>query len=328
MAKSLVCSGAGLLAVLIAIRMVTIQNTDQLVEIKKMDGIQIENMKIPDKEKKTTLLDNMKREEEKKKMGLDNMEYVQLDFRKLASQSQNNPPQQAGDLLFPRHISIPQMHLKRDLIVLPSARSLKTAQAKMPATIQPEQAVELKQTEQPVESVGMVTHPFGTIKNTASTGKKLNEALKDYYAAQVYGDQKLLANTAMVVRNMEDMYYNELPLPKNSLFYGVASFSGNRVIVHINKVRTSAGEFPVKYNIMDNDRIEGLYYQAPIDEVAASTADNANLNNNVSSSLSYGSMLNNVSKGAVTSAKQLLQKARSLTLEEGYSLFLMPVKKQ
>jgi hypothetical protein len=310
LAKLLIYSGLGLMGALILTRVMNLRKTDEAVEVKKIDGVQLEDSKIPGKEKKTTLLDNMKREEDKKKMGLDNTEYVQLDFRKLERPLGQAREPAMQDQYPAKQAREPEMKARvRENKPFPAEKN--APEIKLPA-------------ENPAPAL---KDPFGTTKNDVAEHPAQSLAPKDYYAAQVYGDQKLMANTAMVIRNMEDMHYNEMLLPKNSLFYGIASFAGNRVIVQVNKVKTTAGEFPVKYSVMDNDRIEGLYYQAPVDEVLAGTTDNSNLNNNISNNPGYGAVINNVSRGAVNSAKQLVQKSRSLTLQEGYSIYLIPAKK-
>ena len=144
---------------------------------------------------------------------------------------------------------------------------------------------------------------------------------KDYYKVQVYGDQQVQNNTALAVRNTETVYYKNLVIPPNSIFYGRASFNGNRVIVQINRVKMPAGEFPIRFVIQDNDHIEGIYYKSPVDEVVDDAQDGVNTSVNPSKSIN---LVNSITQNGLSRTKELLQKTRTLNLEEGYLLYLVP----
>ncbi len=326
LSKILFLSGLGLLALLIVLRMITLKRKEQKIEMKKIEDVKPEDCKIPAKEKRTDLLDHLKSEEEKAKIELSAMQYVQLDLRKLVEKDTNPGPEEKV-VKTEQHIEQRKETPVREILLKTTLTNSKTSSKRLPKERSLFQDSSVSSSSSSSSVVAPTKTVFGTMK-VYSAESDLQDTGKSYYRAEVYGDQKLMSNTALVVRNLEELNYKGIRIPRNSLFYGIAAFSGNRVLVHISKVKTALGEYPVKYNIMDNDRIEGLFYQAPVDEVVASTTDNSNLNSNLSTNPVYGNAINNMSRGAVNSAKQLLQKSRSLTLPEGYALYILQVKKQ
>ncbi len=79
----------------------------------------------------------------------------------------------------------------------------------------------------------------------------------------------------------------------------------------------------MRFIIYDNDRIEGIYYQSAIDEVANSTVDNSTVQIGA-----YGTLAGSIGQSAFNGSKVLLQKSRSLDLPEGYTIYLAPVKQK
>lgn len=170
--------------------------------------------------------------------------------------------------------------------------------------------------EPPVER-----NPFGTIY-----GNQKSPTTKTvmYYTGEIYGDQRIAPGGNIVIRNTETINYLSLVIPRNSILYGQASFTGNnRVYVRINRAKTSAGEFPVSLSLQDNDRIEGLYYKAPIDESVDDTKEEVNL---PKVGGKYSGVINKVTETVVREGKDLMRKSQTLNLEEGYKVYIVPYK--
>ena len=119
------------------------------------------------------------------------------------------------------------------------------------------------------------------------------------------------------------MSYLNLSIPRNSILYGQASFRENRVFVSINRVKTSAGESSVAFTVKDNDRIEGLYYKAPIDEAVDKTKEGMNAPS-ISIPGAYGGVISSVTQSVFQGGKNLMKGTSSLNLNEGYKVYLIP----
>lgn len=171
--------------------------------------------------------------------------------------------------------------------------------------------------EEPIETKTN-KNPFGTI---GSSGKEIknesNTAI--FYSAEIYGDQKIENGGNVLIRNTEAISYNTISIPRNSVLYGQAKFSGNRVHVIVNRAKTSKGEYAVNLAVQDNDRIEGLYYKAAIDE----TIDKQKEEIEVNLPGKFG-ILNKVTEQAISGGKDLMRRSQTLNLNEGYKLFIIP----
>ena len=287
----------------------------EVASINHVKEVKIADQKLPDEKDKTQLIDELNKERKKKTQFPDNdNQYMQaVDLRRLTVPSATNPsttisshPNKTSAVI--AHAGL-QAHSNE---VIPRSQAISSQSTNLP---------ELSKTIKSNQN-----NAFGTIKATivtSSPSQNHSDVAADFFTAQVYGDQKIQNNTALVVRNTEEVNYNDKTIPINSIFFGKATFSGNRVMILLTKVKTPNGEFPVRFSVMDNDRIEGLYYKAPLDEVVDNAQDDANTGVTVSSNYS---LINSTTQGALNRTKELLQKSRTLTLEEGYLIYIVAIK--
>lgn len=173
---------------------------------------------------------------------------------------------------------------------------------------------------QPVQQVAK--NPFGTVKTGGQYGSgEVNSSAQ--LKAEIYGDQKIPDGGAVNIRVVDQFLCNGITVPKNSILFGQAKYYGNRVIINVHRAKTPQGEFPIQMSVLDNDRIEGIFYKAPVDETSEKTQDQTD----VPVGGTYGSVLNKVGKTIVDQGKDLLQKTRALKVEDGYIIYLIYPKK-
>ena len=78
------------------------------------------------------------------------------------------------------------------------------------------------------------------------------------------------------------------------------------------------------FDVKDNDKINGLYYKASIDEVADNTKGDVNMPHLPVPGI-YGAVVNTVAQTVARGGKELMKKsAETLNLEEGYKIYLLP----
>lgn len=334
LSKILFFSGLGMLGVFIVIRVITYHKTDIPAEITPIGDVKVEDSKLPEEKTKNEIIEEINAEKKKKEvMPSDENQYIQqMDLRKFTDMEEKKANQSIQNTTGnSKNYANTSPENSRTVAIDPySKNKLKykseyfDRQKQNDPYSNPDQ--QNVATPQPAIQHVEQKSAFGTIKSGPSNSP-ISIPSKEYYSAQVYGDQKIMPNTALVVRNTEDMVFNNIQIQKNSIFYGIASFSGNRVLININKVKTANGEFPVKYNVMDNDRIEGIYNKAPIDEVLENSQDNTNINY-AGKDKTYGGIVNSIAQNTAGKAKELMQKSRSLNLAEGYVIYLVAIKRQ
>ena len=176
------------------------------------------------------------------------------------------------------------------------------------------EVVPVEQEKQKENSPSEVKNPFGTITSDNNQTQKQTANQTNYYSAEIYGDQSIQDGGIVLIRNTAPMSYLNLSIPRNSILYGQASFRENRVFVSINRVKTSAGESSVAFTVKDNDRIEGLYYKAPIDEAVDKTKEGMNAPS-ISIPGAYGGVISSVTQSVFQGGKNLMKGTSSLNLQ-------------
>ncbi len=161
--------------------------------------------------------------------------------------------------------------------------------------------------------------PFGTVKIGEKTVSKVNTNYTSFPAV-VYGDQNVKDGGSVVLRITEKINYSNVVIPANSILYGRANYSGNRVIITLSKARANNQDIMINFTVNDNDNLPGIEYKAPIDEVKDKASDDGSIN----IPGNYGQVISKVGEKAYQGAKELVQKSRSLHLEDGYSVFVVP----
>jgi len=186
------------------------------------------------------------------------------------------------------------------------------------------------------EPVPQKKSPFGTIYSSNGNNSTTSTVSvpKDLYKAVIHADQTIGNGQAAIFRNVEEIFLPDgTTLPKNSILYGQASYSGDRVKIEINRALTGNKVSVVVYlDVYDNDYIEGVFFKTAIDKGADQAKDNT-----VSQGISgapittpagaagYGIGL---MKSAINTAQQAAIANRKLKLEEGYIVYLKPTKRK
>ena len=320
--------GLALIIGVMVYRYQTSKADSNLKGLHVIDKVEVPDVKLPEQKNKTELIEQLKRESTNSKHNANGLEYIQpINLLQLQSSlpiSIVPPPQDAIERPVsnkgkPNAVGHHQPYNNpTQLVQLQSPQFQPTpTQSSSPQSSSP-------QSSSPTNpaSISPSNASFGTLKNNPSTAKGETSANLEQFNAKVYGDHRLQQNTALVVRNTQEIHWNNETIPENSLFYGKAMFNGNRVAVLFNKVKTPLKEIFVRFAILDNDRIEGLFYRAPLDEVVDDSQDA--VNTNLSPSNNYD-LVNRISQGTLSKTKELLQKSRVLVLPEGYPVFLIPI---
>lgn len=163
----------------------------------------------------------------------------------------------------------------------------------------------------------VIKNPFNTITNFEDV-KKDESASSTYFEAEIYGDQKIANDGLVMMRNTQNINTNSKRIPKNSILFGQAKFNGNRVQIHINRAKTANGEMLVDLLVLDNDRIEGIYYQTPVDDIAQKKKEDVE----IELPGTYGKAISKVAETVIKGGKEIIKKSNTLNLREGYKLFI------
>jgi hypothetical protein len=161
-------------------------------------------------------------------------------------------------------------------------------------------------------------NPFGTIETNSSQGVPVDNSAT-FYSAEIYGDQKIENDGLVTIRNTQVITVNGQSIPKNSILYGQATFNGNRVKIHLNRAKTPSGEISISWSVLDNDRIEGIYYQAPIDQVVDKNKEEAE----IELPGTYGAAIGKVAQTVIKGGKELMKKSTALSVKEGYKIYIL-----
>jgi conjugative transposon TraM protein len=147
--------------------------------------------------------------------------------------------------------------------------------------------------------------------------------------AIVEGDQTLVSGGTIGMRLSDDAVLNGVPIPKNTLLYGMVSLSGERMNVMVNSIRHNNAIYPVTLQVYDMDGLPGIRIPGAISrEVAKESADQA-----VSG---FGITTLDPSLGAqaagagIQAAKTLFSRKVKLvrvSVPTGYQVFLKNIKK-
>ena len=282
---------------------------DQPVKIRNLDSLVIPQTELPTEKTKLNTLDDIQNDKKKHEMD----EYIQPTYFHLGFAG-NNPVSQSERSTSP---SSPRST---------SPSSPRSTSPSSPRSTSPRPTVTNSPTSSSVPLIKYSPKPdsipvFGVYRSSSSAGSISQNTTKDNYKAQIYGDQKIQNNGSFIVRNLEPITFHDLQIPINSIFYGRATFIGNRVNVLFTKVKTPTGDQNVRFIVRDNDHIEGIYFKSAVDEVVDDTQDATNTYVTPSKSID---LINRLAQGGMTRTKELLQKTRTLNLDEGYSVFLVP----
>ncbi|MBN8702749.1 MAG: conjugative transposon protein TraM [Bacteroidetes bacterium] len=172
------------------------------------------------------------------------------------------------------------------------------------------------------KSAPTTKNPFGTVKKSGTEKMEPVPEKELFSQGEIYGDQKISPNGAATIRLLEAITYKGNFFPKNSILYGQANFSDNRVYIKINRIKCNFGEFPIALSVIDNDRIAGIYYKAPVDESVKNTSSDVN----IPTVGRYGAVVKDVTEKVIQEGKNYSKNSQSLSLEDGYKIFLTTEK--
>lgn len=184
-----------------------------------------------------------------------------------------------------------------------------------------------EEVKEEVKSNGF-SNPFGTVSsskknlvNQTSNGVKI----KDTYKCYLHADQKIKNGGGVIFRAGEDIQLESRIIKKNSILYGTAVYQGQRVIIKVNRVKGSDGEYAVNLTVYDNDFVKGIFFKNAYDEISEKTTDDA-----------ASTQKQNNRSGLIGSAVDLgikagknigdaIKKERSLNLQEGYIIYIKEI---
>ena len=336
--KIMVVTGAGLLIVFIIVRLATKNNGGQITDMPSIGELNYNPKKVKE-ESKIEQFEQQKKESEQKAMGYqDNSNFEVPNFNKLIENGEKQTAQQATDnnsklsastntVISQKQVSS-QVPTSSNSIKPPNNSSSPKSSSTPKLNYQSDYFKSNKEPE-PIakepseqENTSANKNPFGTISNDNNQVTKQQQIQTGYYSAEIYGDQKIEDGGVVLIRNTSSIQYLNLTIPRNSILYGQAFFKSNRVFVTINRAKTTGGEYSVAFGVRDNDKIEGLYYKAPIDETVDKTKEDVNPPP-IPIPGQYGQIINGVAQSVVKGGKELMKKSKSLTLEEGYKLYVI-----
>lgn len=186
-------------------------------------------------------------------------------------------------------------------------------------------------------------HPYYSILDSSNAGRdkgKENAVSNGFYstedninisadqnaiAAQVYSTQTLVSGGTIKLRLLTDVHIDGKLISKNQFVYGVASLSGERLLIDIKTIRSARSIYAVKLKVYDMDGMEGIYVPGAITTDALKQSADQTIQ-----SLGINSISNSLSVQAASAGIEALKnmvskkvKLTKVTVKAGYNVFLM-----
>ena len=332
--KILVVTGVAALILCIVLKLAIKSSGDRITDMPTIGELKY-NPKTVKEESKVEQFEQQKKEQDRKEMGQENSQYVIPNFNNLTDKKENslltqsignNTASSPNVRTSSAHAPTQVQNKTNSFASTPTAKKTSSPDSKLnyhSTYFSTNSEVAPATQESPkVDNTTETKNPFGTITSDNNQNQKQNASQSNYYSAEIYGDQTIQDGSVVLIRNTTAIQYLNVSIPRNSILYGQASFRGNRVSVSINRVKTPSGEFTVSFGVKDNDKIDGLYYKAPIDETVDNTKNAVNAPSLPVPGV-YGSVINSVTQSIVQGGKDLMKRAASLNLEEGYKLYII-----
>lgn len=111
-------------------------------------------------------------------------------------------------------------------------------------------------TQQQVIAAQVVSGANGVRKRTKNGATAA--AQKNLVTACIHGDQKVSSGSPVRMRLLEDLRIDNIIIPKNTIFYGIAKIGGERLSISVNSIKYNNYIANVNYTVYDNDAIQGL----------------------------------------------------------------------
>lgn len=323
--KILFITGFSLLLLFIVVRLIFKAKGEQVTDMPTIGELSYSPKKIQE-QSKVQQFEEQRNEKQRKEMGLDENNYVVPNFHELTvKQNSDNENMQTNTDI---HRLSNTEHINYTKNIEPSTQSKNTVpNSKLnyhseyySPKINEESTIVIQPQEIEITPVVQKNH-FGTI-STDNVMMNQKESSVTYSSGEIYGDQKIENNGVVIIRNTQPIAGSPA-IPQNSILYGQATFYGNRVLIKINRAKTKLGEYSVSFSVNDNDRLEGIYFKAPIDETGDKTKDETEIPTVPGT---YGKLITTVSNTTMKAGKELMKKNGTLNLEEGYKIFIIPIK--
>jgi conjugative transposon TraM protein len=152
-----------------------------------------------------------------------------------------------------------------------------------------------------------------------------NSAFQNTIAAQVHTTQTLVSGGIVKLRLLSDIYINGHLISKNQFVYGVASLSGERLLIDVKTIRSANNIYPVQLKVYDMDGMEGIYVPGAITTDAVKQSADQTIQtlgiNSISNSLSV-----QAASAGIEALKNMVSKKVKLikvTVKAGYKVLLM-----
>jgi hypothetical protein len=321
--RLLIIAASIMLFLFIVVRIITV-NCGGNGGLGSYTGPVFDSVKLPDESNKIKEFDDDKRkEEENKYKPEENKDAIFMDFKKAYSKLDSSKADQTHTTTIVHEKPKQKDYSQENERYTPVNYNKKEEVQKIGNS---KASKELTK-DTPTET--QATDPFGTVNNTIS-GKSAPIKSKDMIRAEVYGDQKIPNGGGIIFRNTDEIIINDIKVPKNSILYGKASYSGDRVMISVTRAKTQAGDELLDLTCFDNDYIEGIFFKAPRDEAIDKTTDDAN--SNIAEQIQNSNLIVKGVKTIENAAKNTadaIKKDRKLSLEDGYIVYLkIKIKKK
>lgn len=100
------------------------------------------------------------------------------------------------------------------------------------------------------------------------------EDLQNAIQAVIHETQTIVDGSTVKLRLLNDVFINDVHIPKDNFLYGIASLRGERLSIKINSVRYNNSLFPVELSVYDMDGLNGIYIPGAITrDVAKQSTD-------------------------------------------------------
>lgn len=164
--------------------------------------------------------------------------------------------------------------------------------------------------------------PFKPINKKAETGKKSITAV-------IHGEQRNVTSSSLVkLRTQEPFDINGTTIPRNTIIYGKAQISSNKVNINIDQIVYNNTPYPFKGRIYDLNGSEGLYIpdndlNEGIKDAKGGAIEGTNVNINANNPVSLVSTGANALTNAVKRMASNKNKEVKVTLSANYKLIIV-----
>lgn len=162
---------------------------------------------------------------------------------------------------------------------------------------------------------------FFGLDEPASTTQEIPSAM----TAVIHDTQELVNGATVKLRLTEEVWINQIRIPKDQLIYGIGSIQDERLTITINSIRTGNTVLPVNLVVFDLDGLEGIYVPGAITRDAAKQASENALQNMQLMTLDP-SLAAQATTAGIEATKGLLSKKAKLlkvTIRAGYRVLLV-----